>query len=253
MHRHVIVPLVVLVAGALTAGGSVRAQTPSLPTAAELVKRHVAAIGGESAFRSIKSLHEVGTVEIPGQNISGTFEVFQARPDKMFQRLNVASYGEIQEGYDGKVGWRLDPQSGPAVLEGRELTEMTQDALFDSPLFPASEYRELTTVEETQFEKHVAYKVKALFTSGLEEAIYFDADSGLQIGWEGSRATPNGVLPTRARIDAYMKCGPTVRLPSSVTNRQLGVDQTVKLTSCEINDAPSKTFDLPKPIKALVK
>jgi hypothetical protein len=41
-------------------------------------------------------------------------------------------------------------------------------------------------------------------------------------------------------------------LPSVVVMRQLGADQTMRLTSCEFNSVPSSAFDLPKPIKALI-
>src|SRR6185503_20177656 len=57
-------------------------QPPPLPSGRQLVERHVAAIGGESAFKGIKSMRLRGRFEITGQNITAEFEELAARPDK---------------------------------------------------------------------------------------------------------------------------------------------------------------------------
>jgi len=245
----------VLFAGSCIAAGHARsliAQTPDLPAARDLIARHVAAIGGESAFQAIKSIRQRGTIENVGQNLSGEFETLQARPAKLVQHLTITGFGQLMEGFDGKIGWLIDPQSGPSLLTDRALTEIAQDALFDAPLHPVSQYTEATTVERTQFDRRPAFKVKVVFTSGLEELEYFDAETGLEIGWEGSRATPNGVLPTSEKFREYKKFG-EILWPSVVILRQLGSDQTLTMTSCVYNDVPANAFDLPKPVKALVK
>jgi hypothetical protein len=138
------------------------------------------------------------------------------------------------------------------VIAGRELAEIAEDAWFDSPLHQPGRFRSLQTLERTEFDGRPAFKVKAVFVSGLEQIEYFDAEKNFEIGWEASRATPNGILPTIAKFREYKRFG-ALLLPSLVVMRQLGADQTMRLTSCEYNAVPSNAFDLPKPIKALIK
>jgi hypothetical protein len=249
MHRYLLAAILCVVASAAPSGGP---QAPGLPSARELVSREIAAIGGEAAFKAVKSMRQRGTVEITAQGISGEFDVLLARPAKLLQRLTISTLGQFEQGYDGKVAWSIDPQSGPAVMAGRELTEIAEDAWFDGPLHQPSRFRSLETLERTQFDGRPAFKVKAVFTSGMEEVEYFDAEKRFQIGWEASRATPNGILPTIAKFREYKRFG-ALSLPSVVVMRQLGADQTMRLTSCEYNGVPSNAFDPPKTIKALIK
>jgi hypothetical protein len=249
MRRCLFIGLLSLLAP--PSASSSHAQTVGLPSGTELVSRHVAAIGGAAAFKSVKSIREKGKLEIAAQGLSGDFEVLMARPARMFQRLTLPGMGEFQEGYDGKVGWSIDPQSGPSLYADRLLTEMAEDAWFDGPLHTPSRFREFTTVERTEFDKRPAYKVRAVFVTGLEQFEYFDAETSLQIGWEASRATPNGILPTVTRFREYKRFGALMR-PTVVVTRQLGADFTMRLLSCDYNVVPSSAFDLPKAIKALI-
>jgi hypothetical protein len=237
------------VAGALAAPEQTSAK---LPAAAEIIRRHVQAMGGEPAFKAIRSMRETGTLEIPAQGIKGTFEIVSARPSRLRQTIVVPGAGRIEMGYDGKVGWLLDPAAGPSIVSGRELSELVEDAVFDAPLHPAERYTELTTVERTEFNSRPAFKVRVVYASGQQQFEYFDVESGLQIGWEGQRATQNGVLPTVSRFDRFTKFGDLMR-PASTTERQLGIDQVLTLEHCEFNAVPNSAFDLPAQIKALLK
>ena len=53
------------------------AQRSALPSGRELVQRHVAAIGGEAAFKMVTSLRLRGRMEMAAQNISADFDPSQ--------------------------------------------------------------------------------------------------------------------------------------------------------------------------------
>ena len=159
MHRYLLAAILCAVAPAAPFGF---VQTPGLPSAQELVARHVTAIGGEAAFKAVKSMRERGKIEIAAQGIVGEFEVALARPAKLLQRISVPTLGQFEQGYDGKVAWSIDPQSGPALLAGRELTEITDDAWFDAPLHPPGRFRLLETLARTDFDGRPAFKVRIL-------------------------------------------------------------------------------------------
>ena len=238
-----------------------QAQTPAaagdqaqaaLPAGREIVDRHVDAIGGAEAVRGTSSWRAQGSFELPGQGITGTLEVLSARPARSLVTLYVPGFGEVRSGYDGRVAWTIDPASGPSVLSGRALTQAADDARFDAVLHPEGFTSELTTVERTEFDRRPAYKVKVVFASGREQFDYYDVETGLQIGTEGSRETPLGFVPSITYLRNYKAFGP-LRQATEIVQQPLGIEQVVRIASIEYDVVPETAFALPPPIQALVK
>jgi hypothetical protein len=227
-------------------------QGQALPPAADLVARFVAAVGGEAARKAISSIHVRGTFEMAAQGVSGSMEVFSARPGKMLQRVQIAQMGLVEAGFDGKVGWELSPLTGPALVTGRRLTEMADDSWFDEKLHAPDHVRSLTTVAKTEFDNRPAYQVKLVYTSGTELVEYFDVETGLVIGSESTRDSPMGVLPATSILRDYRKFG-SLSEATTQLQRLMGIEQTLRLSSFEYDTVPASMFDLPPQIKALIK
>ena len=157
------------------------------PTGAEIVARHVKAIGGAEAYKKIQSVKIEGRFEIVAQNVGGTMTVFQARPNRMLVRVEIPGVGTIMRGYDGKHGWSIDPLAGASLQAGRELTETQDEAWFDGPLYEAGQVKSFGPVTKLDFDGRPAYQVKITLQSGTESTDYFDAEHGYQIGSESSR------------------------------------------------------------------
>ena len=88
----------------------------ALPAGASLTAKHVDAIGGAEAIRAITSMRATGVTELPVQNVKGTFEMLSGRPAKSVLRLELAGIGKAETGYNGTVGWSLDPMMGPSLV-----------------------------------------------------------------------------------------------------------------------------------------
>jgi hypothetical protein len=228
------------------------AQRSGLPSGREIVNRYVAAIGGETALKSVKSIRRVGRFEITGQNIAAEFEELTARPDNLLLKTDVAGVGHMEQGVAGGVAWTIDPQTGPQLLKDRARDEAIADAQFDSALHPADRIKQLTTLDRVDFDGHPSYKVKVVLMSGVEEDEYFDVDSGLQIGAEAQRATPLGVVPTTAILREYKKFGPLLQ-PTVFVQKALFIEQVLRVTSVEYDVVPPTAFEPPPPIKALLR
>ena len=224
----------------------------SLPNARTIVDHFVTAMGGETAFGRVMSVHATGRIEIPQQGIGGSADLLTARPNKSLLVVEIAGIGRIETGYDGKVGWNIDPQSGPRLAAGDELTEMTETSWFDAPLRPSDRIREMATIEKTDFDTHPAYKVKVVYPSGREEFAYFDVETGLDLGREGKQATPMGSLPSTEIFRDYKLFG-DVRQATTIVVRVLGIEQVVHIDTCVYNTVAPNAFDLPPAIKALIK
>ncbi|HUF46784.1 MAG TPA: hypothetical protein VMM93_03150 [Vicinamibacterales bacterium] len=228
-------------------------QAQPLPTGRAVVDRFVEAIGGEAAFRGISSMRATGTFEMAAQGVTGTIEVISSRPSSVRVKADITGVGLIERGYDGKVGWSMDPLAGPAILTGRQLQELLDDARFDSQLHPAEMFKELTTVEQTTFDGQPAYKVKAVFTSGTEQFEYFAVDSGLLIGSEGSREMPGGgVVPRVSIMRDYKAFGP-LKQPTRLVQQTLGLEQVLTITGYDYTAIPATAFAPPPEVQALIK
>jgi hypothetical protein len=222
----------------------------SLPSARDVVSRHIKAIGGEGALAAITSIRIRGRLEIPSQKIVGDLEVLTARPAKQLYRVTVPNIGRIENGYDGVIGWSVSPAAGPELLSGRQLAEAADDAWFDGPLHAPGHVRELTTMALTDFDGKPAVKVRVVYMSGSEQIEYFDAKTGLQIGAESTRAMPQGLVQSVSILRDYRKFGQLLHA-STLVQRALGFEQIVTVTSCEYNVVPSAAFEPPAEVKAL--
>jgi hypothetical protein len=112
----------------------------TLPPAQEILDRHVKAAGGREAFEGIDSTHVRGSIAIPANGMSGSFEAFAARPNKTFMKMSLAGIGDTTEGFDGTVAWAMSPMTGPMVVTGEELEQKKFDADFNAMLNVASRY-----------------------------------------------------------------------------------------------------------------
>ena len=254
-HRRVppVIVLCALVVGVAPAAldGQRTTTTGGLPPAESVVARHLESIGGVEAFRAVQSVHARGRLEMPGQGILAAFELFTARPAKMLYRVTVPGIGRIENGYDGRVAWTMNPVSGPEVLTGRQLEEAAEDAWFDAPLHTPERVREMTTLEQTTFDGRPAWRIRVVFRTGRELTEYYDVETGRQIGSEASRATPQGIVPTVNVLRDYQLFGELFQATTFV-QRAMGFEQIVTITSCEYDQVPDETFALPPAISALV-
>lgn len=250
--RSIVRGTAAVVAVILIGAWSTQAQQGELPTAREVIDRYVSAIGGSAAFRSINSMRARGTFEITGQQLSGELEMMASRPNKLLTRVRIGPIGQVEEGFDGKVGWSIDPMRGPSLVTGRSLDERADEAWFDAPLHGDDHVKSMTVVGKEEFDGRPAYRLKVVAVRGTEQFELFDVENGFQVGSEASRDTPFGIVPTTTTFRDYQRFGQLL-LPSRVIQRVLGQEQVFTFTLYEFNTVPPNTFDLPAPIKALLK
>lgn len=223
-----------------------------LPTGAELVARHVQAIGGADAWRALSSVRVTGTTELPAQNLRGTFEMLSARPARSVVRMDLAGIGRVESGFDGRVGWMIDPMVGPSLVTGAALAEMTNDAQFDATLYPQALVASVVTVGRADFDGRPAFKVKVTFRSGQERDDYFDVERGLLLGSEGPSETPMGRVPMRLVLRDYKPYG-AITQPSRLVQSSMGFDQHFVVETVEFDTVKPEALDPPAVIRALIK
>ncbi len=179
-----------------------------LPSARSVIDRHIGAIGGRAAILARTSTHATGTVAVPSAGMTGSVDIFAARPDRMLFRITLGGIGLIEEGFDGKVGWSLSPMTGPALVQGKELEQRRFESDFLSDLHADSRYQSMTTVEKLEFDGRPCYKLRLVRPGGGEEFEFYDVKTGLKAGEITTRETPMGPITSTTVASDYSQFGP---------------------------------------------
>jgi hypothetical protein len=246
-------PLAALLAIAPLAARSAEPQAAAeLPSARNVIDRHVKAIGGRDAFLAQTSTHALGTVSLPAAGLTGKLEAFHAKPNKFLQRMSLPGIGDIEEGFDGVVGWSISPLTGPTLLEGKLLEERKFDADFFEDLKADDRYESITTVEKTTFEGRPVYKLRLLKKGGVEDLEFYDAETGLKAGMITTRDSPMGPMQGTTSWSNYKKFGSLLQ-PATTKVSVLNTDMIMAITAVEYGKVDPSVFAVPAQIKALIK
>jgi hypothetical protein len=260
------VPVLIAVFAAVGLGAaSLNAQAPAtpppaaakveaeLPSARSIIDRHIKAIGGKDAVLSHTSQHATGTFSVPAQGLVGAVEIFgAANPNRAALKVQVPGLGEIASGFDGSHGWSLSPLLGPMLQVGKELEQAKFDADFYGDLRDPKRYRSMKTIEKTSFDNRACYKVRMVREDGAEDFDFYDVATGLRAGSMNTRETPMGSVKTTSIEGDYKKFG-NLLLATSVVQQIMGIEQKITLATVEFDKVEPSAFDLPDPIKALIK
>jgi hypothetical protein len=226
---------------------------PALPAPRDVIDRHVKAIGGREAVLSHKSAHATGTFSVPSSGMVGTIETFgAANPDRVLVRITIPGLGEMANGFDGSHGWAVTPMTGPMLQQGKELDQTRLDADFYGELRDPKKYASMKTLEKTTFEGRPCYKLSLVRKDGNEDFEFYDVDSGLRAGSINTRESPMGTVTTTSVETDYKKFGNLLQ-PTTLVQKMMGVEQKLTLSSIEYDTVSPSVFDLPPPIKALIK
>lgn len=223
-----------------------------LPAAEEILKRYRNAIGGEAAIKKHTSRVIAGSFEILAQNMKGDLKITAAAPDRLRLTISLPGVGDLERGYDGHVGWSLDPAVGPRLLEGKELDELKHSADFYDDLHDPKSYASVTVIGQNVFEGADCYEVKLVRTTGFEYTEFFNVKTGLLAGMKMNATSQMGTIPVVQVVSDYKTFG-GVLTPTVTRQRMMGLESEMTIASITFDPVDPKVFDLPPAIAALVK
>jgi hypothetical protein len=206
-----------------------------LPSADEVLKHYVAAIGGREAWSKLHTRVSKGTIEIPAMNnLSGTIEVHMKAPNSILVVINLGG-AVIQQGFDGTTAWSDDPKNGQRELAGGELEDERRESDFDHALDLKKLYSNITVTGREKIGDHDTFVIQATPISGGEpDKLYFDATSGLEVRSVNHRHTPEGPLEFTADIKDYRDVD-GIKLPFTVEQTSAQSAFTIKFTEVTHN------------------
>jgi hypothetical protein len=236
------------------APGAVHAQEATdLPPAGDLIDRYVEAIGGRDVFLSQPASHATGTFSIPMAGLEATMDIYSEIDPitRMVTVVEIPGMGTVYEGYTGEHGWAMDPNLGPRLLEGDELTSMQEGASTEGSLRDASMFSERTTVEETELNGEACYKVRLVWNSGRETFDCYSVESGLRVATETVQSTPMGEIPVVSLLSDYREFG-GILMPTRIQQQMMGNEQVITFDAVEFDDIDEERFAPPPAIQTLI-
>jgi hypothetical protein len=223
-----------------------------LPKARAVIDRYIEVAGGRDAFTKHNSVLLKGKTEVAGKDIGGSMTLATAKPNKMVLIVDLAGI-PIKTGFDGKVGWQLNPLTGPSIMEGGELRDVSRQADFFSILHDDKDFKSIENVGKTEFEGEECYKIKLTYPDGGDITEFYSVKTGLQKGFMGTQESSLGAITATSVNEEHKKFGDLL-LPSRVTQKMAGagLSQTMVVESVEFDNVPDSMFEPPAEIKALL-
>jgi hypothetical protein len=242
-----IVPLVLLAAAGLP--GTLAAQ--ALPTAEEITARYVAAIGGRDVVLRPRASRSTGTFEMAGAGLKGGLVIVMEAPNRMVSQVTIPGMGEILSGFDGGVGWSVEPMQGPRLLAGAELDELRENANMLAQVRDASLFRSMETVERTASVGEPCYRVKLVWQSGRETFDCYHVDTGLLIATTAETDSPMGAMAVTTRLTDYRDFA-GMMVPTRLVLEMMGTQQVLTISTVEFDDVDTSLIEPPAAIRVLM-
>lgn len=222
---------------AATPAPSPSAKDEALPTVDQLVEKCAKANGGKEAWAKLSTLVMSGTIDVPTYSMSGKVEVYAKAPNKILRITDVNEGQYVQkEAFDGKAGWRSDPQAGLRQLTGPELEEAKAESVFDSEVRLKEIYPDMKVTGRTKLGDRDAYTVLA-HEGRKTVTFYFDAQTGLRIGEDSEGPDDNGtVQKIKLTFDDYGPVGgASVQIPHKIRGTSPVVTFEMQIKDAQFN------------------
>lgn len=164
--------------------------------AEEIVAKYLDARGGVDNIKGLQSLKQVGEVNMPAMGMVMPVVIYQERPGKVRSEIEINANGmemEIISGYDGTVGWAMNPMAGDGVQEVPEeqMSTMRNQADMDGPLVDYAEKgNTLAFMGEEEVDGKNTLMVKLTQADSSETVLYFDPETYMQVKSVGTGANP---------------------------------------------------------------
>jgi hypothetical protein len=234
-------------------------QADAVPTGAVVIGRFVEAVGGRQKWerftsrRTTMSMSVAGISPLTGENAAAAAEMTVERksPDRLNSMTKSADMGEIRQGYDGAVGWSIDPLNGPRVLTGSELHQLAVEATFNREIHLDRLYPVVERVESRDFRGQPSWRLQMKSPAGDTVVAYFEKASGLWVGFTRQFKAGDTLLSVTQAMSEY-KDFDGLKFPTRIEQTVMETQQTMTVTSIEHVAIDDAVFALPVEIKTIV-
>jgi len=202
------------------------AQQAKPQNAQQVLDRMAQAMGLANAAK-IRTVQMTGTLSYPMQGMQGRYEAFYKSPNKLLLKVNIQGVGEIQQGFDGKVGWEKNPMTGLRELQGAELAQMRWNAESGASNDLRKTLRNPKLAGQEKVGNRNAFVITAQTTAGVPIKVYIDAQRYLPLRMDMEAATPQGKLNIATFLEDYRRVD-GIMYPFTTRQSTAGIEAVIK-------------------------
>jgi len=207
---------------------------PTNLTGDDVVKKYVAAIGGEKVINAIKDIKTVSTGEVQG--ISLTITEMKKAPNKL--KFSMEGMGMVlqKKVFNGTTGYQ-EAQGQKADLTGDDLEDAKEDADIYADLHPEKYGKKRTLKGIEKVNGNDAYVVEEVDAKGKKSTNYYDVKSSFLVKSVETAETPQGAMTQTAEYSDYAEVPGSggYKIPNTVKIAAGPQVITVKVKSAEVN------------------
>jgi hypothetical protein len=223
-----------------------------VPTADQILDRHIAVTGGRAAYDQLKSEVRVVSMELKGRDIRFSVTVYRGRPGKMYSVTEIPGLGKVEEGIDGEVAWTVSAARGAALKQGVERDFALYGARLDAEANWKEWFPKAEVAGTEEFEGRTCYKLLITDKGGDQHSRWYDKETGLLARVVLQVKLPQGQFPMDMRFYDYRKAGSLFVAHRSVRVMP-GQEMESSIEKIEQNvEIDPERFALPEAVKALV-
>lgn len=222
------------------------------PDAAEVLEKHIEAIGGRAAYAKLETRITKSEIEFKTLGFTATVSQFQARPEKNLLRLSAEQIGTFNDGVLDGMAWELSGMTGPRLKAGPERAFALRQASFDAILKWQSVYEKAECAGTVTVDKRPCYKIVLTPKEGQAETYFYDTESYLLVKSEFVIDHPMGQFQAESYPDDYRGVD-GILLPFRMRTLMPNDERLITTLSVKHNvDFPDDLFALPEEIKTLM-
>jgi hypothetical protein len=176
--------------------------------------------------------------------------VSYAKPFKQLFKVTRADRSESISGFDGEVSWSIDAQ-GASIDKDTAPEAVRRDADLQYALHQPDYFKKLELAGIADFDGRPCYWLHGTTHWGKDNNQFYDVETGLLAGYRFQADDKSAAVSTLVFRDYKNFGGPLVA--TKLTSRTGDLVRTFTFTSVSYEPLADSMFDLPQPVKALVK
>lgn len=232
--------------------GPAAAAAEDLPQASEIIARHVAAIGGAEQFLAHEFMTTHGTFAMPAMGLQGSLATWSQAPDRALMEMDIPGYGKVRTGYDGTVGWMIDPATGAQLLADEMLEQTRDEANFYAQIYRPQDFASFTVTGRAEFAATDCYELAVVSKNGQESQHFFAVESGLLVGVQRQGYTAMGKVPV-TMVNKEYRDFDGLKVATVIEQSMMGMQSVMTIESVEFDPFDPEVFALPAEIAALAE
>jgi uncharacterized protein len=148
------------------------------PDPLDLAAAHVEAIGGRAAVEVIQGYHATGAEGIVGQDIGATVQEWIRPSEGWRKRWDVADFGRIEQGFDGRLAWLSRPdRPADAVRDDKYREGVASRAVLHPELDLIGLLGSARTIGRREIAGRSTWEVRLTGPAGSAQSRFYDEET----------------------------------------------------------------------------